>query len=279
MRYQYFAPADDLRDFIGSYYIMDVPDGGNDYVRVEIPHVRFLLAGESVLQHHDECVTFRAPDIVLCGPSLRAGYASVSPGSSIFGASILPLGWQALMHRPMHQMANRKILLDEVHDVDPHAMRDQLAHAPNDTAMLAAADDLFRSLLAPRAVNRAFLDAASAWLLDSHSPGVEELSAAVDVSDRQLERLCKHYFGGSPKRLHRKFRALHVCNRLAVTGETDWRQAAGDQFYDQAHFIKEFKELIGCTPGEFIRGKNMMIRFDLEKRLEIPHASGFSLIG
>jgi AraC-like DNA-binding protein len=281
MRYDYFEPAPDLRRLVGSYYIMDIPQGGGDIVRVEIPHIRFLIGGESTLQHGADTVRYRSPAIIVCGPVLKAGMAVVSPGTLIVGVSLTPLGWQRLLGIPVNELASRKVSLDDLFPIAAASVRDRLLSARDDADLIGRVDDVFRSLShrPERPVNEAFIHTASRWLLDPSSPGIDALAREVNISSRQLDRWCNRYFGASPKRLHRVYRALHVSNRLAWTGERDWQAVAGDLYYDQSHLIRDFRELIGCTPGEFIDGRSMMIRFDLMKRLAIPHPSGFSLIG
>lgn len=280
MRYEYWKPAPDLRPYVASYYIMEIPDGAADLVRVEIPHLRFLLAGESTLQHGDESARFKSPLVLVCGPTTKAGKVAVSPGSVILGASITPLGWQALFGVPVRELVNRKVSIEDLRAIGGAAVCEQLVRARTDEALFSTTDAFIRSLLIEgSSVDHAFIDAASEWLLDSRSPGLDAFLEEVDLSHRQIDRLCNAYFGASPKRLHRIYRALNVAGALAWTGETDWRKAAGTRYYDQSHLIKDFKELIGCTPGEFVRGPNMMIRFDLMKRLAIPHESRLSLIG
>lgn len=280
MRYEYWTPAPDLAQFLGSYYIIEIPEGGGDLVRAEVAHIRFILSGTSTLQHGHRRVPYGAPTALVCGPSLRTGSAHVSPGSKIIGASVTPLGWQMLLGLPMHEMSNQKVPLDAICRFDTALFTERIAAARSDTEMFGVVDGTFRDLLnTNRRFNEGFIGAASAWLLDPRSPGLDSFLAEIDLSHRQTDRLCRAYFGASPKRLHRLYRALHVSTQLAWTGETDWRQVAGDQYYDQAHFIKDFRDLIGCTPGEFVRGPNMMIRFDLMKRLSARHQSLFSLIG
>lgn len=280
MRYDYFEPAPDLRRYLGSYYIMDMPQGGGGPVRVGIPHIRFLIGGESVLDDGDCSVVMRSPSVVACGPVIRAGHVSVTPGTVIFAVSLTPLGWHSLLGVPMHELANRKPSLDDLLPTGSHRMQDRLLSARDDSELIGAVDDFFRSLkIRQNRIDTGFLGEASKWLLDRESPGVDILRQRLGISSRQLDRLCNDYFGGPPKRLHRMFRALHVSNAMAWTGETDWRKVVGERYYDQSHFIKDFKDLIGCTPGEYVNGPNMMIRFDLMKRLEISHPDGFSLIG
>ncbi|MCG6859520.1 MAG: helix-turn-helix domain-containing protein [Salaquimonas sp.] len=279
MRYEYWRPAADLARYVGAYYIMEVPEGGGDIMRAQLPFLRFILSGTSQLEHDGETVSHSAPKALVCGPSFRTGRAMVSPGSSILAVMIKPEGWQALLGVPMRELSNRIALLDDFHPVDMASLRDRLAGAADDAEMFGVIDCLLRGMIsATRAHNFTFLQEASAWLGQARNESIDTLLRQSGLSHRQVDRLCAAYFGAPPKRLQRTYRALHAATQLAWTDETDWRQVVGEGYYDQSHFIKDFKAMIGCTPGEYVRGPNMMIRFDLQKRLAIKHDSFFSII-
>jgi methylphosphotriester-DNA--protein-cysteine methyltransferase len=128
-------------------------------------------------------------------------------------------------------------------------------------------------------IHDGFIETATNWIVDPEPNEIEHLLENVDFSHRQVERLCKTYFGSGPKKLHRKFRALHAANRLTWMNLSDWREVARAAYYDQAHFIKEFKQFNGRTPQEFMNGPNILVRMTLEERLKINHGSPFSLVG
>ena len=172
----------------------------------------------------------------------------------------------------MRELAGHKAQLDDFHPINSLLVLERLQAAKSDAAVCAVLDSLFRSLLAPRRINVAAMTAISRWLRNPNLVGVGDFLKSQDLSHRQLDRLCNAYFGASPKQLHRKFRALHISNRLALYADTDWRSIVDDKFYDQAHFIKDFRELIGCTPGEYIRGRNMMIKVDLLMRYQMEQS-------
>lgn len=75
-----------------------------------------------------------------------------------------------------------------------------------------------------------------------------------NIGERQLQRLFKQYVGLTPKWIIRKAR-MQECIEALQSGDYDW-QILIEQlgFYDQAHFIKEFKLMTGFTPGQYIQG-------------------------
>ena len=59
----------------------------------------------------------------------------------------------------------------------------------------------------------------------------------------------------------RKYRALGAAVRLGTGEAQNWADAAGDAFYDQAHFIRDFRELAGCPPGQHLIRRSALTGF------------------
>jgi AraC-like DNA-binding protein len=83
------------------------------------------------------------------------------------------------------------------------------------------------------------------------SARIAELAGAAGVSERALSRLFTGRVGLPPKRFSRVVRFQRVLRR--VEGCPDWAQLAIELgYFDQAHMIREFRTLFGCTPGEAV---------------------------
>ena len=76
------------------------------------------------------------------------------------------------------------------------------------------------------------------------------------VSARQLRRLSKLHLGLSPREFARVMRFQHMLNLINTTSH---KPAWADHFYDQPHFIREFKRISGLTPTEF---KHMSVLYN-----------------
>lgn len=81
---------------------------------------------------------------------------------------------------------------------------------------------------------------------------IANLAQTLYVSQRQLSRVFRAAIGTSPKRFCRIVRFQGVLNRLTRTkaGLDTLSIALDYDYYDQAHFLKEFKEFYGTTPRE-----------------------------
>jgi methylphosphotriester-DNA--protein-cysteine methyltransferase len=77
---------------------------------------------------------------------------------------------------------------------------------------------------------------------------------------RQLERHFKKQVGISPKKLGKAIR-LQATLQLLLNkkSETLTDIAYESDYFDQNHFIKDFKKLVGVTPKEFLDNEHMAL--------------------
>jgi len=281
VEFSYFEPAPALRKFVSSYYFVSLPFEVTDIMRAEIANVRFILRGSiSSDLAGGEMVPYTRPMSILCGPTTRSSNIHFSEGACVLGAAITPLGWCRLFGFSAEEAANKILPLAEHVPEASRPLIDGVFYADDNAGAVRAADALFSSLVSDKwRIREDFIEQVTNWIVDPEPNELETLLDNIDLSHRQAERLCKAYFGCGPKKLHRKFRALHAANRLTWMNLTDWREVARTAYYDQAHFIREFKEFNGRTPQEFINGPHILVRMTLEERLKINHGSPFSLVG
>ena len=69
------------------------------------------------------------------------------------------------------------------------------------------------------------------------------------ISSRQLRRLFQQHIGVSPKKFARIVRSQYFLKTLKTNHQAD---SLYDAYFDQAHFIKEIKEMTGLTPRQLI---------------------------
>jgi len=81
-----------------------------------------------------------------------------------------------------------------------------------------------------------------------------DLERQFNLTTRTLQRLFSRYVGVSPSWVIRRYR-LHEAIAWLDQGEVvDWPALAADLgYFDQAHFIKDFKMFIGVSPGNYVR--------------------------
>ena len=81
---------------------------------------------------------------------------------------------------------------------------------------------------------------------------VDELAARHAMSPRTLQRLFRRYVGVSPKWVLQRYRLHEAAERIAEGRDGDWAATALDLgYFDQAHFIRDFKALVGASPAQY----------------------------
>lgn len=268
---RYFAPAEPLRGLISSYYLFesDAPLV-TDLLRAELAQIRFVLRGRLVSTfatgNYVDC-----PAIMLSGPTLGPLVFQGHGPLAVVGIGLMPAGWAMLIGCHADELADDVAPLDAALSAGVRYTYERLLNTCCPEAIPAVLDALFMALIErARAAPLWFTRAADDWLTRSPSPQVDDLVAATGVSARQVERLAKRVYGASPKLLARKYRALQAAVRIGTGDATSWMDAAGDAFYDQPHFIREFKQFVGMTPHRFAVEAAPVLRLTIERRRQLP---------
>lgn len=85
---------------------------------------------------------------------------------------------------------------------------------------------------------------------------VPDLAKHFNLSERQFERKFREYSGFTPKLLMRITRFEFACKQFGSHGQKSLTDIAFEcGYYDQSHFIRDFREFSGYDPGEFFSGR------------------------
>ena len=277
---RYFPPAPALRPYVSSYYWFECNHlHFADMMRAELAQIRIIVRGQAQNCHGDGRIRPASPVTVQGATSAPTHFTASGP-LHLFGMGLLPGGWGQLLGLPADQLADDSVDLGAVlGDARVSQLWLAMAEAPDDAARAAVADGFFSDLLASgRHCGQWFTRLADAWLTASANPDVDGLVAQSGMSARSVERLARQFYGASPKVLARKYRALGAAVRLGTGEATGWADAAGDAFYDQAHFIREFKQFTGMTPARFLVEAAPVTRLTIARRRLMPDLPRLALI-
>ena len=98
------------------------------------------------------------------------------------------------------------------------------------------------------------LDVIAAMLDDRSLLKVAQVEEKCGVGTRSLQRLFERYVGVSPKWVLSRYRMHDVVTDLdAGYGGSLADLAAKYGWFDQAHFTREFTDLVGVPPGAYQR--------------------------
>jgi len=85
---------------------------------------------------------------------------------------------------------------------------------------------------------------------------IKDIAIAVNKSERQFSRQFSKMVGLSPKQYSKILQLHYVINLMNLKEYSSLKEISySANFYDQSHFDRRFKELVGITPNEFLISK------------------------
>lgn len=132
-------------------------------------------------------------------------------------------------------------------------IRDQLASAADPAAMLQALADWLETRAIPDDPNFGRCERAVALLVEDPIRPITEIAEEIEVSHAHLDRIFSAAIGLTPRTLARLLRLRRLLSKLDVREQPDWAALAQTYgWYDQAHFIRDFKRHTGVTPTQYV---------------------------
>lgn len=161
-----------------------------------------------------------------------------------------PGGLYAVTGIPQHLLKDG--LLEAAHLFGPQVeeLREKIMGCTDPRPMFAKAEAFLLLRLQRREMEAAVVRHVSANIFTPFPLLVKQ----TGYSQKHLIDLFKKHVGASPKFFHRLHRYCAALNDiLAVKGKVDWSAIIhGHQYYDQAHFIREFRQFSGHSPTKFL---------------------------
>jgi len=230
---------------------LDVADGGavQDFLQPELANIRFFGGACPDSQIADKRLS--GARFVATGPSSVACKFSVGT-SRMWGIGLLPLGWARLIDAQAYGYSNT--LLDGAQDkafAKFDVLSDLLCNPKAASEeQLAAITQTMEHLMRPSRDEDKIVRVHHALVNGDHL-AVASLADACAMSVRTLERVCRRYFGFTPKRLMRRQRFTRSLTTYMLHRGALWTEAMDEEYHDQAQFTREFTEFMTMTPSKY----------------------------
>lgn len=237
------APADDLAFFVQRYWIVswDVAgDGPYEQELLPYPCVNLVL-------ERSRSAIFG----VVTGKSSRL----LEGRGRAFGIKFRPGGFYPFVKSSVARLTNRAIGLGDAFGEAGAALAEAVLSREDDDPMIEVAERFLRERLPERDENLAVIHRiVDRIIADRTITTVDDLAKQFHINTRTLQRIFSQYVGVSPKWVIARYRLQEAAERLENHRVIDWAKLALDLGYcDQAHFIKDFKAIVGKTPAEYAR--------------------------
>lgn len=245
---------------------LDVADDGEvqDYLQPEWANLRFFAGSTPKSQIAGQKLS--GARFVATGPSSLANHFSIGT-ARMWGIGILPLGWARLIDCEAASYSNT--LLDGARDEafsKFDGLSDLLCNPGADVEeQLTAISKTMGSLMRPSRDEDKIVRIHDALVNGDHL-AVARLADACAMSVRTLERVCRRYFGFTPKRLMRRQRFTRSLTSYMLHRGALWTEAMDEEYHDQAQFTREFTEFMTMTPSKYARLDHPIMTSFMEAR-------------
>lgn len=264
------APAADLSPWIGRLYatVVEAPD---DHVVScsllnDASTIRIQLKGDwTATTAEGERKFGRAA--LLFGPQTRRMPVSVTGSFTSVGIALRPGTGHALRGLDASRMCDRLATCEEFGLPAEQAL-DALDRTSNPEEWLLILEEMIRQLVhaagatPPDSVSSRF----EALTFTQPTASVAEFALSCGITQRQLERIIRRDFGMPPKQVLRRARALDMASQLRGVGDRAEAEEISLRYYDQSHLIREFTELFGMSPRQFVARPQPILTLALESR-------------
>ncbi|HEX3043320.1 MAG TPA: helix-turn-helix domain-containing protein [Bacillota bacterium] len=197
----------------------------------------------------------------LKGPSLNYYQLEHCGKIDLWVVNFKPYGFYPFIKFPVYTFYG-KIL--DMKEVDPAlvAIDQQLQLSPDDDERLAILEEKIMQLFNPKRTEMEDI-IASIDIIEQKQGllSLEELLALHPMNPRTLERRFRNIVGMTPKNYIRLVRFQNVLKKVrSDRSNRNWIEVALESgYYDQPHFIRDFKEFMGNSPEVYLSKRDLLL--------------------
>lgn len=261
MDYQVLNPVAELQPFVKCFWTMEaereeqpirqriVPDGCMEMI---------FNYGDRFRQYFEDGTSILQPKSFVFGQI--TSFIEVAPTgvTGIIATRFLPEGLTPFLDIAVAELENKAVSIEEVFGEKGKQLEQDVISASDNQQRISIIETfLFSRLTEPKAIDAITRACVEVIFQSQGQLGVVELADKVNVNRRNMERKFTAAIGMSPKQLSRVARlqaTLKMLDQKKYTSLTSLAYENG--YYDQAHFIKDFKEFTGMSPKSFF-GENV----------------------
>ena len=187
---------------------------------------------------------------ILSGVQSRYRIIDTAEQEYVAGVAFRPGGTAAFVGAPGYEIGDAVTPLASLWGRRPIAdLREQLLESDHPDAQLDMIERALSERLRPAGVHPAITFALAAFDQAPLTATIGSVTDAIGMSAKRFIERFKSEVGVSPKRFCRIRRFQRALARAHGGHPVDWPQVALESgYYDQAHFIHEFRSFSGLTP-------------------------------
>ena len=251
-----FEPTKDLADFVKCYWTLESEKEDTPRRNIIVPDgtMKLIFHYRDTYKHHpNNGKSVILPNCFLIGQLTKPYVVEPIGITGSFVVRFHPNGFLPFTTIPIKEMENTAVPLDKLFRKDGEDIGEKILNADSTFERINIIELFLLNRLKDKETIDNVVKSTIETILNVNGQfSVNEYSLQNNINRRQLTRKFSSTIGLSPKQLSKTIRiqtALKSLLTKKVNRLTDL--AYENEYFDQAHFIKEFKEFTGLTPKEF----------------------------
>jgi AraC-like DNA-binding protein len=256
MNYQVYTPTSELQPFVKCFWSLDDERSDDPVKQRVLPDGCMEMIfhyGDLYKQYFEDGSNIIQPRSFVFGQISK--YIEIAPTgiSGIIAARFLPDGLTPFLDLPAYALENKAVSISEIFYEDGSKLEDDVLTADeNETRIKLIEKFLLSKLTESKTIDTITKSCVEVIFQSQGQIGVVELADKMNINRRNMERKFTSLIGISPKQLARVARLQATMKMLRQKNFTNLTSLAYENgYYDQAHFIKDFKEFTGLSPKSF----------------------------
>ncbi|WP_109301217.1 helix-turn-helix transcriptional regulator [Aquimarina sp. AU474] len=264
MNYQTFQPHPDLSALVKFYWSLKVPFDPNNQKQKIIPdgciEMTFNLK-DKIKRYISEDDFLIHPNAMIMGQRTKSYFIEPLGNVDSFAICFYPYGFSNFVSTPMENLIDIETPIQCLFGETPAKKLEQKIFQATSTQKRIEIIEIFLlDRLNQNTTIENLVKITVDTLLETNGNSSINKILKDDLSKRrQLERNFRKQIGISPKQLGKVLRLQTALKMIINDKENLTNIAYESEYFDQAHFIKDFKEFIGTTPKEFLGNENMAL--------------------
>nr|WP_295870335.1 helix-turn-helix domain-containing protein [uncultured Chitinophaga sp.] len=256
MIHQIFEPHTDLSSLVECYWTLESPKENTPRINTIVPDGRMKMIfhyGAPYKRYTDNGNSMVLPRCFVIGQLTQPLDVEPLGETGTFFVCFHPYGFLPFATVPIKEMENTAVPLEALFGEEGAVLGREILHAPTTAARIKLAETfLFNRLADTETIDHIVKSTVDTILTANGQLSVDALSRQTNINRRQLVRKFSSAIGLSPKQLSKTIRLQAALKMLLNEKVSSLISLAYEgEYYDQAHFIKDFKEFTGLTPKAF----------------------------